>query len=510
MTGLGLKITPAQRLFVSIAAVITNLMVMVDMTIANVALPEIQGSLAVTQDQIAWVLTSYLVATAIGTPLTGALVSRVGFRNLYLGGIVAFGLSSMLCGTAISLPELVLFRAFQGFTGACFMPLFQSLIFEIYPRERQGSAMSMFAVGAMFGPLIGPTLGGYLTDSLSWRWIFFINVPFVVMSLIGMYLFMPRLERHDGPDFDYFGFGMFSVFIASLQLMFDRGHANDWFNSKEVILEAAVAAASFYLFLVHTLTRPKPFIDPGLFRDRNFVSGLTVMLLIGMMVFVPTTITPLFLQHIQGYDATKTGLVLAPRGLGVMLALLPMGWITNRIDPRYIVFMGVSLIAVTFLGLRYMTVETPAWVLVVLGAAQTFGLGCIFVPLNLISFATLPAHLRHMGTSLFNLGRSVGGSLGLAVFMGYIAHSTDENYVRLTETLQPFNPNLPTGWSLSDPVSMKLMTFEVLRQATVIAYDNAFTILTLMSVALLPFLFFLRRGQPIKPAPEAVSESAAV
>jgi DHA2 family multidrug resistance protein len=193
-----------------------------------------------------------------------------------------------------------------------------------------------------------------------------------------------------------------------------------------------------------------------------------------------------------------------------MLALLPMGWLSNRVDPRYIVATGVFLIAITFLGLRYMTVETPAWILVVLGAAQTFGLGCIFVPLNLISFATLPAHLRHMGTSLFNLGRSVGGSLGLAVFMGYVAHSTDENYVRMTQTLTPFNPNLPAGWSLADPVSVKMLTFEILRQATVIAYDNAFSLLALMSAALLPFMFFLRRSQAVKPAPDAVSESAPV
>ena len=511
MTGIGLKITPTQRLFISIAAVVTNLMVMVDMTIANVALPEIQGSLAATQDQIAWVLTSYLIATAIGTPLTGALVSRVGFRRLYLAGIVAFGASSMLCGTAVSLPELVFFRALQGFSGAAFMPLFQSLIFEIYPREKQGSAMSMFAVGAMFGPLIGPTLGGYLTDSMSWRWIFFINIPFAVVSLIGMYIFMPRRQNVHAQEFDYFGFGMFAVAVASLQLMFDRGHGKEWFTSNEIIVEAAVAAVAAYLFLLHTLTRPKPFIDPALFRDRNFVSGLTVMFLIGMMVFVPTTVTPLFLQHIQGYDATSTGLVLAPRGLGVMLALLPMGWLVNRIDSRFIVFTGVSLITLTFFAFRYLTVETPVWLLVVLGAMQTFGLGCIFVPLNLISFTTLPGHLRHMGASLINLGRSVGGSLGLAVFMGYVAKSTDANYVRLGERLTLFNPNLPAGWSITDPASLKMLTFEILRQATVIAYDNAFSVLAVMSLALLPLVLFLRKPVTVSSAPAPdISENAPV
>lgn len=510
MTGTGLALSPTQRRLVSIAAVITNLMVMVDMTIANVALPEIQGSLSVTQDQIAWVLTSYLVATAIGTPLVGALVNRVGFRRLYLAAIVGFGLSSMLCGTAVSLPELVLFRAFQGLTGAAFMPLFQALIFEVYPRERQGSAMSMFAVGAMFGPLIGPTLGGYLTDSMSWRWIFLINIPFAVASLIGMYLFMPHPKRKQASEFDYFGFGMFSVFIASLQLTFDRGHTNNWFSSNEVILEAAVAGTSFYLFLAHTLTRVKPFIEPGLFRDRNFVSGITVMLLTGMMMFVPTAVIPLFLQHIQGYNALSTGLVLAPRGLGVMLSLLPMGWIVNRVDPRYLIATGVSLITLTFFGLSQLSVETPAWFLVALGFLQTFGMGFIFVPINLIAFSTLPATLRPMGVSLFNLGRSVGGSLGLAVFMGYVAQSTDTNYVRLTQTLTPFNPNLPAGWTLADPASVKMLTFEVLRQATVIAYDNAFIVLGVMAATLLPLLFFLRRAHQVKPGPGNVSESAPV
>jgi len=314
--------TPINRAAITGCVILATLMQALDTTIANVALPYMQGSVSASQDQIAWVLTSYIVAAAIMTPPTGYLAGRFGLKRLFLVSMAGFTVASMLCGLAQSLTQIVLFRALQGAFGAALVPLSQSVLFTIYPKERQGFAMALFGVGVMVGPVLGPVLGGWLTENWSWRYVFYINLPIGIAGLIGMSTFLPSYGERPGGKLDWFGFGTLSVAIAALQLMIDRGELLDWFSSGEIILEAVVAGSALYLFLVHTLTARRPFIDPNMFRDRNFAAGVLFITIVGLTYYASMALQPPYLQNLMNYPVLTAGLVMGPRGIGTMVAML--------------------------------------------------------------------------------------------------------------------------------------------------------------------------------------------
>jgi len=285
---------PLNRGMITISVMLATVMQVVDTTIVNVALPHVQGSMSATQDQISWVLTSYIVAAAIFTPLTGVLADRLGRKRLFAVAVIGFTVASMLCGAANSLTQLVLFRALQGALGASLVPLSQAVLLDTYPREKHGSAMALWGMGVMVGPILGPTLGGYLTEYYSWRWAFYINLPVGMLALIGVIGFVPEATSAPKRGFDFFGFALLSIAIGALQLMLDRGNALDWFDSTEVVLEAATAALAFYLFLVHMFTAEKPFIEPGLFADRNFTAGVMLMFTVGVLLLATMALLPMY------------------------------------------------------------------------------------------------------------------------------------------------------------------------------------------------------------------------
>lgn len=508
MTSFADRVTPRQRVFLTASAMIASIMMALDSTIANVALPEIQGGFGASQEQIAWVLTSYLVSSAIATPLAGALVPRLGFRRVYVLCIFGFLGSSLLCGFATSLPQLVLFRFLQGFTGAGFFPLSQALMLDIYPRERHGQAMAVFGTGVMVGPTVGPVLGGFITDAFGWRWIFLINVPFGLVALAGMMIFLPKVERDRATPFDFLGFGLLSIAIACLQLVLDRGEAKDWFASTEIIIEATLAGLCGYLFLVHVLTARHPFLDPAVFRDRNFSAGVLVILVLGMLMLSAVFVIPPYLQHLRGYTVFDTGLILAPRGIAMMAGMFLTGRLITRFDPRAILLTGTLINLLALYEMRHFTLETPISTVVWTGMLQSFGLGLLFVPVNVMTFATLSATLRPVGTSLYHLTRGVGNSLGVALVVGVITRGTDNNLMSIADHITPFNPLLSSGalppeFTMTDTMSIKLMQLEIIRQAAMIAYNNAFILQILISLLILPLLLIQR------PPPRVASAQAS-
>ncbi len=322
------------RAAITVCVILATLMQALDTTIANVALPYMQGSVSASQDEIDWVLTSYIVAAAIMTPPTGFLASRFGIKRLFLVSVAGFTIVSMLCGAAQSLTQIVVFRVLQGAFGAALVPLSQTVLLGAYPRERQGFAMALFGVGVMVGPVFGPVLGGWLTENYSWRYVFYINLPIGIIALLGMMVFLPDSQRNAGQKLDWFGFGTLSLAVGALQLMLDRGEIKDWFSSGEIVIEAIVMASALYLFLVHTFTADKPFVRPALFRDRNFTTGTLFMAVVGLTLYASMALQPPFLQELMDYPVSSAGIVMGPRGIGTMISMLVVGRLVGRIDTR--------------------------------------------------------------------------------------------------------------------------------------------------------------------------------
>ena len=310
------------RGLVSLSVMLATVIQALDTTIANVALPHMQGTMGASQDQISWVLTSYIVAAAIFMPLTGFITARLGRKRVFMWAVAGFTLASMLCGAAQSLPQIVLFRLLQGVFGASLVPLSQAVLLDTYPPERHGSAMAMWGVGVMVGPILGPSLGGWLTEYYSWRWVFYINLPFGLLAWLGLAAFVQETPVDRTRRFDLFGFALLSLAIASLQLMLDRGELLDWFNSREVIIEATLAGLAGYLFFVHMFTHQHPFIEPSLFKDRNFSVGLIFIFVVGVILLATMVLLPLFMQNLMGYPVVDVGFLLAPRGVGTMIAMI--------------------------------------------------------------------------------------------------------------------------------------------------------------------------------------------
>src|ERR1700742_1971497 len=341
---------------ITVCVILATLMQALDTTIANVALPYMQGSVSASQDQIDWVLTSYIVAAAIMTPPTGFLAGRFGLKNLFLASITGFTVASMLCGMAQTVTQIVLFRVLQGAFGAALVPLSQTVLLNTYPRERQGFAMALFGMGVMVGPVLGPVLGGWLTENYSWRWVFYINLPIGILALLGMVVFLPDTPRDAKQKLDWFGFGTLSLAIAALQILLDRGEQKDWFGSGEIWIEAIVAASAFYLLLTHIFTTDRPFVRPALFRDRNFAAGTLMIAVVGLTYYASLALQPPYLQNLMNYPVVTAGLVLGPRGIGTMVAMLTVGRLVGRIDTRLLLAIGLGVTAWAFYA---MTGWTP-------------------------------------------------------------------------------------------------------------------------------------------------------
>jgi MFS transporter, DHA2 family, multidrug resistance protein len=473
-----------------------TLMQTLDTAIVNVAMPYIQGSLSASPDQITWVLTSYIVAAAIMTPPVGWLSARFGRKNLFLASLAGFTIASMLCGTAESLAEIVFFRVAQGVFGAALVPLSQSTMLDIFPPVQRGQAMAIWGMGVVMGPILGPTLGGYLTDFYNWRWVFYINLPFGILAIAGLWFFLRDTGRNAQLHFDFIGFSVLSLGLGALQLMLDRGEFKDWLGSTEIIVYAVLCGLGFYLFLVHLFTAKAPLISPRIFRDMNFSAGLIMIFAVGMLILATSALLAPYLQVLAGRSVVETGILLAPRGIGTMAAVILAGRLSNRVDPRLMMFVGILLISESLWEMTGWTPDIDAWSLTRNAIIQGFGLGFVFTPLQVVAFSTLPSEMRTDGTALFSLLRNVGLAIGVSVTSVLLTQSTQIMHAQIAANVSSFNRSLQIGgaylrWSPSLPQGIAALNAEVTRQASIIAYINDFKLLFIVSLLMLPLLLMM-------------------
>jgi len=487
---------------ITASIMLATIMQGVDNTIANVALPHIQGSLSAAQDQIAWVLTSYIVAVAIMTPLTGWLAGRLGIKYVFLISVAGFTLASALCGSATSLTQLVVYRLLQGACGAGLVPLSQSVLMQINPPERHGQAIAIWGMGVMLGPIFGPMLGGWLTQDYSWRWIFYINLPVGVVASLGILIFIRETRRTHREAFDFFGFVTLSIAVGALQMMLDRGELKDWFDSTEIWVEAIISGVSLYLFIVHTATASeRSFINLDLLKSPNFMAGTVLMFFVGGVLSGTLALLPTMLQSLMNYPVFTTGLVTAPRGIGTMIAMFAVGRMINRFDNRLIILTGFLLTILSLWQMTGFSLQMGMGPVIVSGLLQGFGLGCTFVPLNTLALSNLPRHILTQGTAMRSLMRNLGGSVGISVLEALLIQNTQIVHSRLIENLRPDNPLaqaplLAQPFSLTTPSGIAALNAEVTRQAAMVAYINDYALMMLIVLLLIPLLLLVRRSRP--------------
>ena len=495
---------PLQKIIITLSIMLATIMQALDTTIANVALPHMQGSLNATQEQASWVLTSYIVAAAIMTAPTGFLAGRFGRKRIFSICIAGFTLTSMLCGMATNLPEMVLFRLLQGVFGAALVPLSQAVLLDINPPHRHGQAMALWGVGVMVGPILGPMLGGWLTEFYNWRWVFYINLPVGIAALAGVFFFMPETEKSMARRFDVFGFILLSLSIGALQMMLDRGSSQDWFSSTEIIISMVLAVLGFYLFIVHLLTTPHPFLEPAMFFDRNYATSLVFMFVMGIILLATMALLPPFLQGLMGYPVMTTGLVLAPRGLGTMAAMLIAGRLIGRVDARLIILCGLLLTAYSLWEMSLFAPDIPARLIVETGLIQGFGLGFVFIPLSTLAYSTLPQHYRNDAAAIFSLMRNIGSSIGIAVVFALLSRYTQINHAELGTHILPYGEaanaleRMTAIAGESRVAGLALLNAEVTRQAAAISYLNDFRLMAFIVLSAAPLLLLIRGKKPEK------------
>jgi len=478
---------------------LATLMQALDSTIANVALPHIQGSVSASQDQIAWVLTSYIAAAAIMTPPTGFLAGRFGTKRLFLIAVAGFTIASMLCGIAQSITEIVLFRTLQGMFGAPLVPLSQAVLIGLYPKERQGFAMSVFGLGVMAGPILGPVLGGWLTENYSWRYVFYINLPIGILAFLGLRFFLSETRQNAREKLDWIGFGALSIAIAAFQILLDRGEQNDWFGSSETWVEAIVAASAFYVFLVHTFTSDEPFVRPALFRDRNYAAGTIFIAVVGLTYYASLALQAPYLQDLMNYPVVTAGIVMGPRGIGTMAAMLVVGRLTEVLDIRVLLGIGLGLTAWGFYAMTGWTPAVSMSEIVIVGLMQGAGLGFLFVPLSAASLSTLPAEQRTAGAGIYNLSRNIGSSVGISVVNALLTANTQVNHADLAVHVNAVNrafedPAVAHFWNPLTAAGRAALDAMITQQAQIIAYIDDYKLLMIATLALIPLLIVFKKA----------------
>lgn len=483
-------------------------MQILDTTIVNVALPHMQTSLGATIDSVTWVLTSYLVASAAAIPLTGWLADRIGSRELFLAAVVFFIIASMLCGIATSLEQMVIFRIFQGICAAFIGPLSQTAMLDINPTRKHGQAMAIWSLGAVLGPILGPLVGGYLTEFYNWRWCFFVNLPLGVLTFTILFLLLPGrpLKRR---GFDLFGFAFFALGVAALQLMLDRGQQLDWFNSWEIWIGLGATIIGLWVFVVHLATGRNTIVSPRVFADYNFVTAIVFMTVAGALIFASMAMLALMLQGVFGYPVIDTGMVLAPRGLGVIVAMAVAARLIGKVDSRILLFAGFAITAWSFRMMTGWSLDIDSWDVISTGLIQGFGFGLFIVVVNTVAFATLPLDLRAEASALLNLLRSLGASIGIAICATLVARTLQINHSVLAEHVNPYAlPDMGASilgrFVISDEARMMIIDRAINREAFMISFIDSFWLLMIMAAAMAPIALItrpMREEEPGEPQP---------
>jgi DHA2 family multidrug resistance protein len=505
--------TPLLRGLITACVMMATIMQALDTTIANVALPYMQGSLATTQDQVNWVLTSYIVAAAIMTSPLGWGAMRFGRKKLFIVCAGGFTLASMLCGIAQSIEQMVAFRLLQGVFGAALVPLSQAVMLDIYPPERRGGAMAIWGMGVMLGPIMGPTLGGWLTDHYTWRWVFFVNLPFGIVTVLGLLAFMRETATKTVP-FSWTGFLTLSLGIGALQMMLDRGQDQGWFDSNEVVIECILSIVGFYFFFADAATTRRPFIPMRMFRDWNFSIAVIFMFLIGIILLGTMALVTPYIQNLMGYPVLSSGELLGARGIGTFFAMMAVGRLLGKVDARLLVGIGLTLATGSIYVMVGWTPDVSAREIVIDSVAQGVGLGLVFVPLNTIAFATLPGEWRTDGAAVWTLIRNLGSSVGISLIIAKLTDNIAVFHSQLVEFINPFSDALKLNHiSLNGLSTLAGLDGMVTQQAAVMSYSNDFLAMTFVSLAAFPLLMLIRGAKPAPAgarSPAKAEEHAAV
>jgi MFS transporter, DHA2 family, multidrug resistance protein len=489
--------TPKHPALITASVGLASFLYSVDWTIAAVALPHMQGTFSASADQIGWVITSYIVASALAIPASGWLSLRFGRKRVFMWAVTVFLIASVACGAANSLEVEVFARIIQGLGGAFLIPLSHAIILDTYPPEQQGKAMALWGMASVLGSFFGPTVGGYVTEYMTWRYIFYFNVPFGLLALAGAAVFLPETQRDSNRKLDWFGFLTLSLGIGSLQLMLDRGGQLDWFESWEIITEAFLAVLGFYMFNVHCLTAKQPFLDPRLLFKRTFFIGLMFAFIYGFVTTPPMVLMPSFLDQVRGYPIDTIGILQAPRGIGLFLAMVIGGRITGRVDPRIPIAIGLSLLAISSWDMSNWTADVGEWELLWTNFLQGIGAGIILVPIQEIAFPSLEPHRRTEAAAVFNLVRSIGASIGVSGALAMFVRTSTVTHAQLVENVSPFNRALQgsgtQGWGIGSIEALAHLEREVGRQAAVIGFTGDFRLFALVALGGLPLLLFIGR-----------------
>ena len=504
-----------RRNMVTICAMTATIMQALDTTIANVALPYMQGSLSASQDQINWVLTSYIVAAAIMTAPVGWIANRFGRKRIFILCSGGFTVASVLCGVAQDINQMVLFRLLQGVFGAALVPLSQAVMLDSYALHERAKAMSIWGMGVMMGPIMGPSLGAWLTETYSWHWVFFVNLPFGIFTVLGLLVFMDETKKDFALRFDWFGFAALAVGIGSLQVALDRGEQQGWLESNEIISEFIVSAVGFYYFFAHSFTTDKPFIQFAIFRDKNFIGGCVFMAVMGLVLFSTMALSSPYLQNVIGYPIITAGLLLASRGCGTFVAMMLVGRMLRSIEARTLIITGLSLTALSLFYMTRWTDQTGVPEIVTLSIVQGFGFGLVFVPLSTVAFLTLPNHLRTDGTSMLTLMRNVASSIGISIVIAQLTEGGRRVYAVLNEHVTPFNqamqmPDVRGMIDMNSDMGRALADLMLTLQAQIIAFSQDYQMVMLFTLCAIPLTLMIGSTKAALRKQSAAPEHAVI
>ena len=493
--------TPPRRRAILVTLTATVGIFVLTSTLANVALPQIQGAFAATQDQITWIITANLLAMAVATPMSGWLDGRFGRRRVMLCSSGGFIAASILCGLATSLEELVLLRAAQGFAGAPLLPLSQAIIISIYPRAQHGRVLVLWSMGVTIANIIAPLVGGYMSEDYSWRWVFLMIVPPATICFLALWHFIQKPEEQPTAGrLDWFGFIFLALSVSALQIMLDRGQRQDWFDSPEIIAEAIVAVGAFYLFIVHVTTTDRPFLQLRLLLDRNYAVGIIIGFTFGMLYFTTIVLQPTMLQTLQGYPDSLIGIMQSTRGVGLLTGSFVLLTLLRNLDPRTVLFLGFMIQGVAGLAMSQFDVNMTLFAVTWTTFLQGFGVGMMWSPIFLVTFATLaPQHVPE-AASVFHLLRNIGSSVHIALTATLVMRTGRATYSEMIQALNPFNEMLAFGsvmgkWSMASESGLAALAGEVGRHAALVGYVNGYFAYGMAAFLVMPLAFLAKRPQ---------------
>ena len=493
------KFSGINRPLITATAMMATTVIVLDINIAAIALPHMQGGLSANQDQVSWVVTTYFMMQASSMAATGWLASRIGRKRLFIFALMGFAFCSLMSGNAESIPEIMFFRGLQGMFSAPIVPISQALMLDSYPRERHGQALAIWGTGVMFAPVMGPVIGGWLTDEFSWRWVFYVSTPFAILGVLGATVSVKETAVDNKKHFDILGYVFLVLALASLQLTLDRGEIEGWFGSNYIIITMGSVVLGLYLFIMHSLTTPTPFISPGIFRDKNLMLGILFQFMLGFLVLSMNVIMPLFLQNLRGFPILMAAMVMMPRGVGTLIGLVVAGRLSNRVDPRAVIIFGFLCVAFSAWRMSNFTVDVGIWDFIIAAVFNGIGIGAIWVPLTAVSFWTLPSNLRTEASTFTSLFRNYGSGIGVSVVISILSRSQSTAHAYMSERANPYTeimrePWLPENWDLNSAEGLRLLDTEIGRQAMSIGFFNDFYLIMIGALASIPVVMLLSRG----------------